>query len=189
MGTPSDGVGFESAETVWFRVYVEACRRGLGTALVSRVVVLGDGAARIWHYAAAFLGVKLTAIVDISHAFEHLENARVSEEVREAIGDFTTNAARLDDPRVVALKLPIGAGAVESRCRTVMPEREKGAGMRWTEKGAQAVASRRARQKSGRWPEFWKTPPQRRRPTVLHCRKTNVQALAGTAKQAAWHHS
>ena len=231
MGKPSYCVGFESADLFWYRVYVEACRRGLGTALVTLVVVLGDGAEWIWHYAKAFLGVagvKLIEIVDIYHAFEHLEvvaeavfgqgseaakqwvaplkerlekegaapvltalatlqpnNAKATEEVRKAIGYFTDNAARMDYPRFVALQLPIGSGAVESSCRTVIQERAKGAGMRWTEKGAQAVASLRALQKSGRWQEFWKTHPQRRRPTVLHCRKTNVPALARTAKQAA----
>ncbi len=75
MGKPSYCVGFEPAELFWFRVYVEACRRGLGTALVTLVVVLGDGAEWIWHYAPQFLavaGVKLIEIVDIYHAFEHL---------------------------------------------------------------------------------------------------------------------
>ena len=160
---------------------MEACRRGLGTALVTLVVVLGDGAEWIWHYARTFLavaGVKVIEIVDIYHAFEHLEvvaeavfgqgseaakqwvdplkerlekegaapvltalatlkpnNAKAAEEVRKAIGYFTDNAARMDYPRFVALKLPIGSGAVESNCRTVIQEREKGAGMRWTEKG------------------------------------------------------
>lgn len=231
MGKPSYCVGFESADLFWYRVYVEAWRRGLGTALVTLVVVLGDGAEWIWHYAKAFLGVagvKLIEIVDIYHAFAHLEvvaeavfgqgseaakqwvdplkerlekegaapvltalatlkpnNAKATEEVRKAIGYFTDNAARMDYPRFVALQLPIGSGAVESSCRTVIQERAKGAGMRWTEPGAQAVASLRALQKSGRWQEFWTTHPQRRRPTVLHCRKTNVQALASTAKQAA----
>ena len=75
MGKPSYCVGFEPAELFWFRLYVEACRRGLGTALVTLVVVLGDGAKWIWDYAPQFLavaGVKLIEIVDIYHAFEYL---------------------------------------------------------------------------------------------------------------------
>lgn len=229
MGRPSYCVGFESAELFWYRVYVEACRRGLGTALVTLVVVLGDGAEWIWHYAKGFLavaGVKVIEIVDIYHAFEHLEvvssavfgqgseaaklwvgplkqrlqaegatpiltelavlepgDANGSEEVRKAIGYFTDNAARMDYPMFVGLKLPIGSGAVESSCRTVIQEREKGAGMRWTETGAQEVASLRAVYKSGRWREFWRSHPQRRRPTALHCR--NALAHASTVKQAA----
>ena len=234
MGRPSYCVGFESADLFWYRVYVEACRRGLGTALVTLVVVLGDGAAWIWHYAAGFLavaGVKVIEIVDIYHAFEHLEevaaavfgqgsdaakewvgplkqqlaaegaapvltalaalqpvDAKASDEVRKAIGYFTDNAARMDYPRFVGLKLPIGSGAVESppqADRTVIQEREKGAGMRWTEQGAQAVASLRAVYKSGRWKEFWKTHPQRRRPAVFPRRKPKALPPASLTKQAA----
>ena len=80
MGSPSYCVGFESAELFWYRVYVEACRRGLGTALVTLVVVLGDDGrmdlALCQHYAKGFLavaGVKVIEIVDIHHSFEHLE--------------------------------------------------------------------------------------------------------------------
>lgn len=213
MGKPSYCAGFESAEVFWYRVYVEACRRGLGTAMVTLVVVLGDGAEWIWHYASAFLavsGVKVVEILDIYHAFEHLgvvadavfgqgsqaarewveplrrrleaegagpilealgklkpDRAEASEEVRKAIGYFTEHAPRMDYPRFVALRLPIGSGAIESTCKTLIEEREKGAGMRWSQKGAQAVASLRALHKSGRWDAFWKRHPQRRRPAVF----------------------
>ncbi|HVC35232.1 MAG TPA: hypothetical protein VNL16_17090, partial [Chloroflexota bacterium] len=50
---------------------------------------------------------------------------------------------------------------------TLIEEREKGAGMRWTKPDAQAVASLRALWRSGRWPSFWLTHPQRRRPPVF----------------------
>lgn len=229
MGRPSYCVGFESAELFWYRVYVEACRRGLGTALVTLVVVLGDGAEWIWCYAKGFLavaGVKVIEIVDIFHAFEHLEvvadamfgqgseaaklwvgplkrrleaegvtpiltalgalksdDAKASEEVRKALGYFTDNAARMDYPLFVGLQLPIGSGAVESSCRTVIQEREKGAGMRWTATGAQEVASLRAVYKSGRWRGFWRSHPQRRRPTILHCR--DATPYSTTVQQAA----
>ncbi len=199
--------------------------------MVSLVVVLGDGAEWIWHYASAFLalaGVKVVEIVDIYHAFEHLEavakavfgqgteaakgwvgplkqqlekdgatpiltalraldpsDAKASEEVRKAVDYFTDNAARMDYPRFVELKLPIGSGAVESSCRTVIQEREKGAGMRWTQEGAQAVASLRAVYKSGRWKEFWKAHPQRRRPAVFPRHKPKALAPTSLAKQAA----
>jgi hypothetical protein len=74
-GAASDGAGFEEAEDFWYRAYVEACRRGLGTAHVQTVVVLGDGAEWIWHRAAAFLRAgthEVVEIVDIYHAFESL---------------------------------------------------------------------------------------------------------------------
>jgi hypothetical protein len=71
-GLASYGAGTEGAEDFWWRVYVEARRRGLGTAAVRTVVVLGDGAEWIWQRARAFLGVagtEVVEIVDIYHAY------------------------------------------------------------------------------------------------------------------------
>jgi len=74
-GAASYGVGAEAAEDCWWRVYVEALRRGLGTPTVRTVVVLGDGARWIWDRARAFLGlpgVEVVEIVDIYHAYGYL---------------------------------------------------------------------------------------------------------------------
>ena len=74
-GRASYGAGFEAAEDFWYRVYVEACRRGLGTPAVHTVVLLGDAAEWIWHAARAFLalpGVAVVEILDLYHAYEYL---------------------------------------------------------------------------------------------------------------------
>jgi Uncharacterised protein family (UPF0236) len=74
-GAASYGVGTEEAEAFWWRVYVEALRRGLGTPAVRTIVVLGDGARWIWERARAFLGlagVEVVEIVDIYHAYGYL---------------------------------------------------------------------------------------------------------------------
>jgi hypothetical protein len=74
-GAASYGAGFEEAEDFWYRAYVEACRRGLGTAAVRTVVLLGDGAEWIWRQGRAFLalpGVELVEIIDLYHAYEYL---------------------------------------------------------------------------------------------------------------------
>jgi len=74
-GSASYGVGGEDAEAFWWRVYVEARRRGLGTPAVRTVVVLGDGARWIWDRARAFVGlpgVEVVEIVDIYHAYGYL---------------------------------------------------------------------------------------------------------------------
>jgi hypothetical protein len=66
--------GLEAAEAFWYRVYVQACRGGLGQT-TRRVVVLGDGAQWIWKRAAQFGGgphVEVREIVDINHAYDHL---------------------------------------------------------------------------------------------------------------------
>jgi len=231
MGEASYCAGFETAEVFWYRVFVEACRRGLGTAMVMTVVLLGDGADWIWRYGRTFLavaGVKLVEIVDIYHAFQHLtvvakavfgecgsqagewleplkraleaegpgpilgalatlnaESESAREEVRKAIDYFTDHAARMDYPRFRALNLPIGSGAIESTCKTLIERRLKGAGMRWTESGAQSVASLRAVYRSGRWDAFWKTHPQRRRRPVSASPKSTVDASPPAIRQAA----
>jgi len=83
---------------------------------------------------------------------------------RIAIGYVTTHAARLDYPRFVARQFPISLGTVESTCKVLIAARVKGAGMRWSRDGVQAVASLRALHCSGRWDSFWQTQPQRRPP-------------------------
>ena len=83
--------------------------------------------------------------------------------VRRALEYVTTNAARLDYPAFIARRFPIGSGAVESSCKSVVQARTKGAGMRWSAAGAQQVVSLRALHRSGRWEAFWQSQPQRAR--------------------------
>jgi ribosomal protein L34E len=234
-GAPYYCAGFEPAEAFWYRVYVEACRSGLGTDQVGLVVLLADGAEWIWHYGQRFLGVEVgnkrvevVEIVDIFHAFEHLgvvadtifgqaseaakqwveplkkelqargaspilaalrslspTNTNAADEVRKAIGYFTEHSARMDYPTFVARGLPIGSGAIESACKVLIEQREKGAGMRWTEDGAQRVASLRAIRRSGRWSPFWRTHPQMRRPRVSPIRSADSPTDYRLARSAA----
>ena len=74
---------------------------------------------------------------------------------------FTDNVARMDYPGFMARHLPIGSGAVESACKQLISQRAKGAGMRWTAPGAQAIATLRALYHSAaaRWDIFWATQP------------------------------
>jgi hypothetical protein len=90
--------------------------------------------------------------------------AEAAEAIRIAVGYFTTQAARMDYPRFVARQFPIGSGAVEGACKALIAARTKGAGMRWSQAGVQAVVSLRALHRSGRWASFWQTQPQRRPP-------------------------
>jgi len=71
----SYGAGGEEAEVFWWRIYAEACRRGLGTPRVRTVVLRGDGAEWIWQRARhvpRVRGVELVEIVDIYHVYEYL---------------------------------------------------------------------------------------------------------------------
>ena len=111
--------------------------------------------------------------------------ADAADEIRKAQQYFTDQAARMDYPRFVARQLPIGSGVIESANKTLITAREKGAGMRWSRSGAQAVASLRAVQRSGRWEAFWRTHPQRRRAAVFPRRPCPGTAAPRPEQQAA----
>ena len=86
-----------TAETFWERLAREARRAGLGRG-VRTVVVLGDGAAWIWHPVRWYLGlpgVRVVEIVDFFHASEHLST------VADAVFGAGTPAAAawLDETR------------------------------------------------------------------------------------------
>jgi hypothetical protein len=82
----------------------------------------------------------------------------------------------------VAQQLPIGSGAIESMCKSLIEEREKGAGMRWTEPGAQAVARLRALHRSGDWTAFWQWHPLRSR--APRARSTSWRGSAAGGRRA-----
>lgn len=74
---------------------------------------------------------------------------------------FVEHTARMAYPRFVAQHLPIGSGAIESLCKNLVEQRAKGAGMRWTAAGVQAIVSLRAVHRSGQWTDFWARQPLR----------------------------
>jgi len=51
--------------------------------------------------------------------------------------------------------LPIGSGVVEAACKTLVGERLKQSGMRWTIRGGQAIVTLRALLQSDRWESAW----------------------------------
>ncbi len=71
---------------------------------------------------------------------------------------FQNHQHKMDYPRYVANGWQIGSGPVESTCKTVVGNRLKGSGMRWSEAGSDAVCHLRALYLSqpGSWDDFWK---------------------------------
>lgn len=61
------------------------------------------------------------------------------EAVRLAVGYFTTHRPRMNYPAYRARGLMIGSGPVEAACKVVVGQRLKGAGMRWSAAGADAM--------------------------------------------------
>jgi hypothetical protein len=70
---------------------------------------------------------------------------------------FSNNLHRMEYPEYEAEGWQIGSGVVESACKTVVGQRLKGAGMRWSEAGAHALCHVRAlyRSEKGQWEAFW----------------------------------
>lgn len=130
--------------------------------VASAVYGQGTLAARTWlaeerhtlrHQGAAPLLATLAALTDLDDAA-----AAVVQRVHAYVAARQTC---MDYPGFIARQLPIGSGAVESACKTLITQREKGAGMRWTAAGAQQVAQLRALHHSAhaRWDAFWATRP------------------------------
>jgi hypothetical protein len=78
----------------------------------------------------------------------------------EVLGYFRNQVHRMDYPTYESNGWYIGSGAVESACKTVVGQRMKGSGMRWSEAGAHAVCHVRAlyRSEHSQWDAFWQRP-------------------------------
>jgi len=55
-----------------------------------------------------------------------------------------------------SMGLPIGSGVVEAACKTLVNERLKQSGMRWTIRGGQAILTLRSHMQSDRWENAWR---------------------------------
>jgi hypothetical protein len=71
---------------------------------------------------------------------------------------FETNAHRMHYARYRAHGLFAGSGAVEAGCKSVIGQRLKLSGMRWTEHGAAGILTLRCHEASGRWELIWPQP-------------------------------
>jgi hypothetical protein len=85
------------------------------------------------------------------------QSAALREQRAKVEEYFGNNLHRMDYPAYVAEGWQIGSGVVESACKTVVGQRLKGAGMRWSEAGAHALCHVRAlyRSEKGQWDAFW----------------------------------
>ena len=86
-------------------------------------------------------------------------NGNALKLVREEVLTYFRNQVhRMDYPTYRKNGWYIGSGAVESACKTVVGQRMKGSGMRWSEAGAHAVCHVRAlyRSESSQWTAFWR---------------------------------
>ncbi len=75
--------------------------------------------------------------------------------VRRVIQHFSANRDRMRYSAFRARGLPIGSGPVEAACKTVVGNRLKRSGMRWSLEGGQNVLNLRTAVKSNRWDTLW----------------------------------
>ena len=78
-----------------------------------------------------------------------------AKSVRRVIRHFGANRDRMRYATFRKRGLPIGSGPVEAACKTVVGNRLKRSGMRWSHDGGQNVLNLRTAVKSNRWDTLW----------------------------------
>ena len=75
--------------------------------------------------------------------------------IRTVLEYFRNNRGRMLYAKAAAENLPIGSGVVEAACKTLVAQRLKLSGMRWSNDGGQAILNLRAWQQSDRFDSAW----------------------------------
>jgi hypothetical protein len=99
-----------------------------------------------------------TTLIAVLENFPWPERVPGLKAAREELLTYLKNHEhRMDYPTYEANGWYIGSGAIESACKTVVGQRLKGAGMRWSERGAHEVCHVRAlyRSEANQWSAFW----------------------------------
>jgi hypothetical protein len=77
------------------------------------------------------------------------------EAVQSELTYFDNQRHRMDYATYIHQGLPIASGVIEATCKTLVTQRMKCSGMRWSHPGGQAVLTLRALVQSGRWQQAW----------------------------------
>ena len=84
-------------------------------------------------------------------AVQALCRGRHSKAIRTQRNYFIKNQGRMAYAKLIAMKLPIGSGAIESTVRRVVNLRLKGPSLFWCRANAEAILLLRSYDKAGRW--------------------------------------
>ena len=84
-------------------------------------------------------------------AVQALCRGRHSKAIRTQRNYFIKNQSRMVYAQLIAMKLPIGSGAIESTVRRVVNLRLKGPRLFWCRASAEAIRLWRSYYKAGRW--------------------------------------
>jgi hypothetical protein len=111
------------------------------------------GAAWVQPIAAALEHGDVNAVLDALEQVVSQAADPAAHTARQARDYFAARRDQLTYSQFVAAGYQIGSGLAESACKRFGTDRMKGAGMRWTVPGAQAVATLRMLVLSDRWDE------------------------------------
>lgn len=90
-------------------------------------------------------------VAQVIAAVRDLCRGRNSKAIRKHREYFLKNQHRMAYAQLIALKLPIGSGAIESAVRRVVNLRLKGSSLFWCRASAEAILLLRSYYKAGRW--------------------------------------
>ncbi len=76
------------------------------------------------------------------------------EKLRQVVGYFRRNQARMHYDRYLARGWPIASGVIEGACRHLVKDRLEGTGMRWTKPGAESLLGLRSVYVNGDWEAY-----------------------------------
>ena len=91
----------------------------------------------------------VTIVMIVSHICAGLSSG--IPEVKQAVAYLWKNRRPMNYAAYRKAGFPISSGTVESAAKTLIQQRMKQAGMRWSRDGAQAMLALRARLLSDRW--------------------------------------
>ena len=95
-------------------------------------------------------------VARVIRALRHLRSKHPEcERIAQVLGYFRNNQHRMGYAEAKDKGLPIGSGVVEATCKTLVTERLKRSGMRWSERGGQAILTLRALLQSNRFDSGW----------------------------------
>ena len=95
-------------------------------------------------------------VAKVIRALCHLRSTRPGcERIVQVLGYFRNHRHRMGYAEAKDKRLPIGSGVVEATCKTLVTERLKRSGMRWSERGGQAILTLRALLQSNRFESGW----------------------------------
>lgn len=91
----------------------------------------------------------------VIRALKHLAKTHRRKVIDHALEYFRKHRKRMRYAELKAQGLPIGSGPVEAACKTLVSQRMKNSGMRWSSAGAQAILTPRGWDQSERFDEAW----------------------------------